>query len=315
MITAHNLSKSFSSTLAVDHLSLAIAPGEIYGLVGADGAGKTTTLRLLCGALRPDAGEANIGGFDVLRQTEKAREQIGYLSQRFSLYDDLTVLENIRFFAEVRGLKANEWYPRSMEILEFVGLAQFKDRFAGQLSGGMKQKLGLASALVTRPRVLLLDEPTTGVDPVTRQDFWQLVVRLVSQPTASEPSPQQTSVLLSTPYMDEAARCHRVGFLRAGRLIAEGAPAELRSALAGQILELQGSPLPLIRQLLAAQPGVLDVQAFGDRLHLRIEKEQAAALPQAIEQRLAASEARLRSLRFIAPTLEDVFIALSQQGS
>lgn len=151
-VEARGLRKTFGHLTAVDDLSLMVAPGEIYGLVGADGAGKTTTLRLICGALKPDSGAVSVCGFDIRRQTEQARERIGYLSQRFSLYEDLTVLENIRFFAEVRGLKPDEWYPRSFEILEFVGLAGFKDRFAGQLSGGMKQKLGLASALVTRPR-------------------------------------------------------------------------------------------------------------------------------------------------------------------
>ncbi len=180
LVQASNLSKHFGETHAVDGVSLQVKSGEIYGLVGSDGAGKTTTMRLLVGALRPDTGEINVCGYDVLKQVEHARSQIGYLSQRFSLYEDLSVLENIRFFAEVRGLSQSEWLPRSMEILDFVGLANFKDRRAGQLSGGMKQKLGLASALVTRPRLLLLDEPTTGVDPVTRQDFWQLVIRLVS---------------------------------------------------------------------------------------------------------------------------------------
>jgi ABC-type Na+ transport system ATPase subunit NatA len=187
LIQAQGLHKSFGENHAVKDVSLHIAAGEIYGLVGSDGAGKTTTLRLLVGALQADAGEIEVGGYDVRKQVEGARSQIGYLSQRFSLYEDLTVLENIRFFAEVRGLSANEWLPRSMEILEFVGLAEFKDRRAGQLSGGMKQKLGLASALVTRPRVLLLDEPTTGVDPVTRQDFWQLVIKLVSTPLSDSP--------------------------------------------------------------------------------------------------------------------------------
>src|ERR671922_2623725 len=181
LINATNLRKSFGDVRAVDGVSLEIPAGEIYGLVGADGAGKTTTMRLLVGALKTDSGQVNICGYDIDRQTEQARSQFGYLSQRFSLYEDLTVLENIRFFAEVRGLKSDEWLPRCLEILEFVGLDKFTDRRAGQLSGGMKQKLGLASALVTRPRVLLLDEPTTGVDPVTRQDFWQLVIKLVSQ--------------------------------------------------------------------------------------------------------------------------------------
>src|SRR6476620_8930566 len=221
LVSANHLSKSFGETHAVDDVSLQIRAGEIYGLVGADGAGKTTTMRLLVGALLPDAGQVTVCGYDVIRRTEDARSQLGYLSQRFSMYEDLTVLENIRFFAEVRGLKSREWLPRSLEILEFVGLEKFKDRRAGQLSGGMKQKLGLASALVTRPRVLLLDEPTTGVDPVTRQDFWQLLIRLVAAPTVGEGSQSGTevSVIISTPYMDEAARCNRVGFMQKGRLI------------------------------------------------------------------------------------------------
>src|SRR5215207_3582834 len=216
LVQATNLKKTFGDLRAVDGVSLQIKAGEIYGLVGADGAGKTTTMRLLVGALLPDEGEVRVGGYDVIRNPEGARSQLGYLSQRFSMYEDLTVLENIRFFAEVRGLKSNEWLPRCMEILAFVGLDQFIDRRAGQLSGGMKQKLGLASALVTRPRVLLLDEPTTGVDPVTRQDFWQLIIKLTSpSPGGRGMSEGQgegnVSVIISTPYMDEASRCHRVG--------------------------------------------------------------------------------------------------------
>src|SRR5215207_4796257 len=207
LIQANNISKSFGNVHAVDGVSLQIPAGEIYGLVGADGAGKTTTMRLLVGALKADSGEVNICGYDLNRQIETARAQFGYLSQRFSMYEDLSVLENIRFFAEVRGLRSNEWLPRCNEILEFVGLEKFKDRRAGLLSGGMKQKLGLASALVTRPRVLLLDEPTTGVDPVTRQDFWQLIIKLTSQG-------EGLAVMIPTPYMDEASRCQRVGFMK-----------------------------------------------------------------------------------------------------
>lgn len=305
MITVQNLAKSFSSKPAVNGMNLHIAPGEIYGLVGADGAGKTTTMRLICGALKPDSGEVSVCGFDIRRQTEQALEQIGYLSQRFSMYEDLTVLENIRFFAEARGLKPDEWYPRSLEILEFVGLAGFKDRFAGQLSGGMKQKLGLASALVTRPSVLLLDEPTTGVDPVTRQDFWQLIIGLTAQP-------KKPVVLISTPYMDEAARCHRVGFMRKGRLVAEGTPGELRAMLDGQILELRGSPLAEIRHRAAEVPGVENIQAFGDRLRLRVSPGQAASVIQRLPAQLQPTGLSIEFLRPLPPTLEDVFIALSQ---
>ncbi len=310
-IKAVQLRKTFGSLVAVDALSLSIAPGEIYGLVGADGAGKTTTMRLVCGALRPDAGEISVAGYDVKKQTEQARAHIGYLSQRFSMYEDLTVLENIRFFAEVRGLKANEWYPRSMEILEFVGLAAFKDRFAGMLSGGMKQKLGLASALVTRPNILLLDEPTTGVDPVTRQDFWQLIIKLVTTPQNGE----AVSVLISTPYMDEAARCHRIGFMKKGQLITEGTPGQLRAMLEGQILELRGSPLAEIRHHAQEVAGVENVQAFGDRLHLRVARGQAESVQLRLPAQLEPAGVTIESLRPLPPTLEDVFIALSNEDA
>ncbi|MBU2610596.1 MAG: ABC transporter ATP-binding protein [Chloroflexi bacterium] len=318
LVSASHLRKTFGGTIAVDDVTLSVAPGEIYGLVGSDGAGKTTALRLLVGALKADAGDISICGFDVRKQTEQARAQIGYLSQRFSLYEDLTVLENIRFFAEVRGLSQKEWLPRCMEILEFVGLADFKDRRAGQLSGGMKQKLGLASALVTQPRVLLLDEPTTGVDPVTRQDFWQLVIRLVSAPLSDSPpifgenGGSRRGVLLTTPYMDEAARCTRVGFMRKGRLISEGAPSELCATLDGCIVELRGRPLPLLRQIAAQEDGVEDVRAFGDRLHLRVVAAQAEPVIQRLRDAIPAGGGSLSEARPIPPTLEDVFIALSE---
>ncbi len=209
LITAESLHKHFPGVHAVNDVSLHVAPGEIYGLVGPDGAGKTTLVRLLCGALHPDAGAVTLAGFDMLAAPEQGRERLGYLAQRFALYEDLTVQENLRFFAEVRGLPAARWRERSQEILEFVGLAQFQDRRAGQLSGGMKQKLGLAIALINQPQVLLLDEPTTGVDPVTRQDFWRLIIPLLAH--------GNLAVLVSTPYMDEAMRCTRIGFMREGR--------------------------------------------------------------------------------------------------
>lgn len=313
LVHATNLRKSFGHITAVDGVSLQVKAGEIYGLVGSDGAGKTTTMRLLVGALKPDDGEITICGYDMRKQTEQGRTQIGYLSQRFSLYEDLTVLENIRFFAEVRGLSKDEWLPRCLEILQFVGLDSFQDRLAGQLSGGMKQKLGLATALVTRPRLLLLDEPTTGVDPVTRQDFWQLIIKLVA-PSAGENAGHQVSVIISTPYMDEASRCHRIGFMKAGRLIAEDTPSNLRARLNGQILELRGQPLGTLRHVAHAHPNVEDVAAFGDRLHLRVRPGTAsqvlADLPEAI--RMAGAE--LLELRPIPPVLEDVFIALSESN-
>lgn len=316
LVSATNISKSFGNTHAVNDVSLNIRAGEIYGLVGADGAGKTTTIRLLVGALKADGGEVNICGYDINKQTEQARSQFGYLSQRFSLYEDLTVLENIRFFAEVRGLKPNEWLPRCMEILEFVGLEKFTDRKAGQLSGGMKQKLGLASALVTKPRVLLLDEPTTGVDPVTRQDFWQLVIKLAS------PSPigrgdrgeGDVAVLISTPYMDEASRCHRVGFMKDGKLIAEDTPSNLRARLNGRVLELRGSPLNILRHVTHKDEDVEDVQAFGDRLHIRVGEGKAQGVLSRLRSEIRAAGGRVDELRSVPPVLEDVFIALSESN-
>jgi ABC-2 type transport system ATP-binding protein len=344
LVHAANLKKSFGETHAVDDVSLHIKAGEIYGLVGADGAGKTTTMRLLVGALLPDEGSVSVCGYDVIRKTEDARSQLGYLSQRFSMYEDLSVLENIRFFAEVRGLRSNEWLPRCMEILAFVGLDKFTDRRAGQLSGGMKQKLGLASALVTRPRVLLLDEPTTGVDPVTRQDFWQLVIKLVSSPAlpknvsgaigaveaqvatetrpsttgldeTSQPSAQDgVAVIISTPYMDEASRCHRVGFMKDGKIIAEDTPSNLRARLNNRVLELRGSPLNLLRHVAHKDQDVEDVQAFGDRLHIRVGENKAQDVLSRLKSQIGSEGGQVDVLRAVPSTLEDVFIALSESN-
>jgi ABC-2 type transport system ATP-binding protein len=317
LVSATNLKKSFGATHAVIDISLHVKEGEIYGLVGSDGAGKTTTMRLLVGALLPDAGKINVCGYDVLKQVEQVRSQIGYLSQRFSMYEDLSILENIRFFAEVRGLKSNEWLPRSMEILEFVGLEKFKDRRAGQLSGGMKQKLGLASALVTGPRLLLLDEPTTGVDPVTRQDFWQLVIKLVSAPLTPPSSSQGgrqggVSVIISTPYMDEASRCHRVGFMKTGRIIAEDTPSNLRARLNERVLELRGNPINVLRHVAHQDEDVEDVAAFGDKLHVRVREGKSGLVMERLPDEIKSAGGTLIDLRVIPPALEDVFIALSE---
>jgi ABC-2 type transport system ATP-binding protein len=321
LIEASHLSRSFGPTQAVVDMSLHVEAGETYGLVGPDGAGKTTFMRLLCGALLPDSRRLEAGqplpsikvaGYDVLKHTEQARAMLGYLPQRFSLYEELTVIENIRFFAEVRGLSTEEWRPRCMDILEFVGLAEFVDRRAGQLSGGMKQKLGLAAALVHQPQILLLDEPTTGVDPVTRQDFWQLIIRLVGEQIRNG---QRPAVLISTPYMDEAARCTRVGFMQRGRLIVEGTPAELRAPLNGRVVELAGRPQPLLRRLAEAEEGVQNVQMFGDRLHLRIRQGETEAVLARLQESIPRRGGEIVRLRPVAPQLEDVFMSLLEQQS
>ena len=313
LIQAKNLTKTFGDTTAVDDLSLQVRAGEIYGLVGPDGAGKTTTMRLLCGALTPDGGEIMVGGHSMIHDPDRAREQIGYLSQRFSLYEELTVLENLRFFAEVRGITRNQWYARAMEILEFVGLAEVVGRRAGQLSGGMKQKLGLATALVHRPRVLLLDEPTGGVDPVTRQDFWQLIIRLVSAPPSPPDSggeQEGVSVLVSTPYMDEAVRCTYVGFMRDGRLVVEDKPKALRQRLEGRIVELRGEPLTQLRALAGADENVESVGTFGDRLHLRVQAGSSRAVIGSLKRSAKQQGLEIHKIVTISPGLEDVFIAL-----
>jgi ABC-2 type transport system ATP-binding protein len=307
MIQANNLNKYYESLCAVEHLDLNISAGEIFGLVGPDGAGKTTTLRLLCGAIGFDEGEIKIAGFDIQTQTEEARAQIGYLPQRFSLYEELTVLENLRFFAEVRGLKVEQWKPRCMEILNFVGLEDFTERRAGKLSGGMRQKLGLAAALVHEPQVLLLDEPTTGVDPVTRQDFWQLIIRLAAS--------GKVAVLVTTPYMDEASRCTRLGFMKNGRILLEGTPGDLRAILLDRVMELKGTPLPLIRRLATQIPQVEDAQMFGDRIHLRIESGSQEKVTDHLERIVAANGGKLTSLQLVSPQLEDIFMQVSVMDS
>ena len=312
-IFVSHLLKSFGTTCAVDDISLHVEPGEIYGLIGPDGAGKTTFMRLLCGALQPDPGKnraesvVQIVGVDMLRQTDPARAHLGYLPQRFSMYEELTVLENLRFFAEVRGLSEAAWRPRCMQILEFVGLADFVNRRAGQLSGGMRQKLGLAVALVHSPKVLLLDEPTTGVDPVTRQDFWQLIIRLVAE--------EGVAVLVSTPYMDEAGRCARVGFMRLGKILLEGKPDELRARLNGRIIEVHGQPLQLLRDLARKDENVEDAQMFGDRLHLRIQPGTSHLVIEHLQVEIPAHGGVLTQMRPIKPQLEDVFIDLLEGQS
>jgi ABC-2 type transport system ATP-binding protein len=306
ILCVSSISKSFGEVQAVDNVSLEIHPGQIYGLVGPDGAGKTTTLRLICGAYRPDSGSVSIGDFSLKEKAEQAREMIGYLSQQFSLYEDLTVLENIRFLAEVRGIDKDDWYPRALENLTFVGLEPFQDRLAGQLSGGMKQKLALACALVNRPQLLLLDEPTTGVDPLTRQDFWQLIIRLAGK--------QKMAVLICTPYMDEAARCSYISFMRNGKIIQEGAPSQLQSLLEGRILEISGTPVDLLIKIAAADENVEDVQRFGDRLHLRTRENKAKTVEKGLQKRISAQGGTLHSVKPITATLEDVFISLAGDG-
>jgi len=299
LLQTEELVRTFGAVRAVDGLNLQVGAGEMVGLVGPDGAGKTTTMRLLCGALAPTSGRIRVAGHDYPGQLERAREHIGYLAQRFALYGDLTVTENLEFFGKVFGIPESERRARSEELLAFAGLAQFAKRPAAALSGGMQKKLGLATALVHRPEVLLLDEPTGGVDPVARQEFWQLLIGLLRGGSA---------VLVSTPYMDEAMRFNRVIFMNRGRALLNGTPRGLLGRLEGRLLELAAEPQMAARSIAVADPEVEDVHVFGGRLHLRVRAKEGplARLPGA----LAAAGIRVERLALVAPTLEDVFIEL-----
>ena len=307
LLETHDLVKTFGATRAVDGLNLQVRAGEMVGLVGPDGAGKTTAMRLLCGALKPTSGRVRVAGYDLPQGVEKAREHIGYLAQAFSLYGDLTVAENLEFFGEVFDIPTKELHARSQALLHFAGLERFADRPAMALSGGMQKKLGLATALVHRPKVLLLDEPTGGVDPVAREEFWHLLIGLLRGGSA---------VLVSTPYMDEAMRFNRVFFMNKGRALIDGTPRALIGQLDGRVLELAAEPQRQARAIAAADPDVEDVQAFGDRLHLRV---RAAAGPlERLPGKLAAANVSLIHLRPVTPSLEDVFMQLletSQHGN
>lgn len=299
VLETRDLVKTFGNVRAVNGLNLQVRAGEMVGLVGPDGAGKTTAMRLMCGALPLTSGSVRVAGYEIPAQVEKAREEIGYLAQRFSLYGDLTVQENLDFFGEVFDLPDAERRKRAADLLRFAGLTEFANRRADALSGGMKQKLGLATALIHQPKLVLLDEPTGGVDPIARQEFWHLLLTLLRQGSA---------VLVSTPYMDEAMRFHRVVFMDHGRALLQGEPRQLLRGLNDRILELAAEPQMAARKLAAEDPEVEDVHSFGDRLHLRV---RAPAGPLArLPARLTAAGLRVIHLLPVAPTLEDVFIHL-----
>ena len=288
---------------AIDNLSLQVKRGETYGLIGPDGAGKTTTIRVLLGLLTRSQGESSILGLDSMRDTYQIRERIGYIAQQFVLPADLTVMENMLFFAKIQGVEPDQQKKRIQELLAFAGLTNFTDRLAGQLSGGMKKKLALTSSLIHEPQVVLLDEPTLGVDPVSRREFWNLLGNLRVE--------KGTTVFVCTPYMDEAERCVRVGLMYAGKLIADDTPANIKSVVAGELLELTPSNLMSAKELVSSLTGVRELQTYGDKLHVFVD--DAPRRRSEISTALVAHGIQHDEIRRIEVHMEEAFISLIRQ--
>ncbi len=296
-----NLSKSFGDNVAVDRLNFDIRKGELYGLVGPDGAGKSTTLRLLTAILDPTSGDAWVAGHSILSDGERIKEKIGYMSQRFGLYEELTVMENIIFYADLFEVPRRERPARIERLLGFSNLSPFKDRLAGNLSGGMKQKLGLACALVHTPEVLFLDEPTNGVDPVSRRDFWRILYGLLKE---------GVTILVSTSYLDEAERCTRIALMHEGRILVEDEPKNVRNSLNLPMIEVWSDSARLAMEPVSRMGGVHSVRLYGDRLHIALEK---TTVPAELVARLKSEGVDVRDYREILPSLEDVFISMVEK--
>jgi ABC-2 type transport system ATP-binding protein len=287
---------------AIDTIDLTVESGQLYGLVGPDGAGKTTLLRILSTVMEPTSGSAQLAGFDVMKQSEEVRALLGYMPQAFSLYPDLSVMENLKFFADINDVPAREQKKRIDELLEFARLTEFTTRRSENLSGGMRKKLALACALIHEPKILLLDEPTTGVDPVSRRELWHLLAKVIQQ---------GVTVLVSTPYMDEAERCSTVSVINQGRMLITGAPIELENQMPFQIVEVKARPRQALRAVADQTDGVLSWRAVGDRLRLSVDNPNAVM--QRIDDNLKKAGAQISILREARILMEDVFIYLVEK--
>jgi ABC-2 type transport system ATP-binding protein len=296
-IRISGLTKHFDGHCAVDHLDLDVQQGELFGLVGPDGAGKTTVMRLLAAIMTPSSGDALIAGHSILKEGEAIKEKIGYMSQRFGLYEELTVMENILFYADLYDVPTAQRSPRIQELLGFSNLTPFSERPAGNLSGGMKQKLGLACALIHKPEVLLLDEPTNGVDPVSRRDFWRILYSLLTE---------RITVFVSTAYLDEAERCTRIGLIHHGSLLMVDEPARIRKSIDQPMIEVWCDDARTAADMLQSLAGVLSVEIYGDKLHIALEK---AADADTVLNNLRLRGVVVKAHRTILPSLEDIFIA------
>jgi len=303
-VVVRELVKDFPGVRAIDHLSFEVAPGEIFGIVGPDGAGKTTTMRILAGVLPPDAGTATVARCDVVADPEGVKHLISYMPQRFGLYEDLTVDENIRFYADLFGVRRHDREARAAELLKACGMSEFRGRIAGKLSGGMKQKLGLVCALIHTPRVLLLDEPTNGVDPVSRREFWAMLYSLVGQ---------GVTVVNSTAYLDEAERCHRVALLHQGRLLFCDTPARLKARLQGAVVSIVSAEPRRVKDELAAAEGVSSVVLVGDAVHLFVD--DADRRIRELSARLSGGQIPFDEIVRVTPTIEDLFVEAVRKDS
>jgi ABC-2 type transport system ATP-binding protein len=302
VILTRGLTREFKSNRAVDRLDLTIQPGELFGIVGPDGAGKTTIMRLLAGLLNISEGSAQVAGFDLKKKPESVKPKVGYMAQEFSLYAELSVIENLTFFAELYNLKASQIRERRDNLLEFAGLSDFKQRRAEKLSGGMQKKLSLACTLIHQPPILLLDEPTTGVDPISRREFWNILTDLHLQ---------GTTILISTPYMDEADRCTRVGLMYQGRLIRCAPPQEIRTSIKGELIELIPSDWKGAQQLIEQLQGVKEIQIYGESLHILVDSVDIQ-LPQ-IKSTLDEHDIKYHNVRQTSARMEEAFISLIKQ--
>ena len=292
-----NLSRHFGDISAVEELNFSIGEGEMFGLVGPDGSGKTTAIRMLCGILSPSAGTAKVLGKDVVTEPDRIKREIGYLSQRFSLYGDLTIDENIEFFAEINGVY--DYRERRRELLAFTRLTPFRTRLAERLSGGMKQKLALACTLIHAPKIIFLDEPTTGVDPVSRRDFWKILQQLLRQ---------GITIVMSTPYLDEAERCTRIALMNRGRALLVETPDEARHLMSGHVMEIVCDRVREAFRVLRASALAREVQAFGDRLNVIVSDE--ASDTARVLTVLRDAGIGVANWRIIPPSLENVFISI-----